>query len=142
MMLPAALQTLALLFTALALVPAAAHLLELPNKMKLSRDQYLTVQKIYRGWQFVGIIVVAALLATLALAAAMSAHSKEYYAAIMASGCIIGTQFVFWTFTFPANRKTANWTRLPNDWQHLRDRWEYSHAASAILNLAAFIATI
>lgn len=40
---------LGLLFTALAFAPAAAHLLELPNKIGLSRDDYLTVQQIYRS---------------------------------------------------------------------------------------------
>jgi hypothetical protein len=39
-----------LLFAALALAPALAHLLELPNKIGLARDHYLTVQQIYRVW--------------------------------------------------------------------------------------------
>jgi hypothetical protein len=39
-----------LLFAALALAPALAHLLELPNKIGLSRDNYPVVQQIYRGW--------------------------------------------------------------------------------------------
>lgn len=78
------LRFLALLFTALALAPAAAHVLELPNKM--------------------------------------------------------GTQVVFWTFTFPANQATENWTQLPENWEALRTQWEYSHAASAALNLAALVA--
>jgi hypothetical protein len=36
--------------TALALVPAGAHLFELPNKIGLSQDRYFIVQSIYRGW--------------------------------------------------------------------------------------------
>jgi hypothetical protein len=43
-----------LLFAALALAPALAHLLELPNKIGLSRDNYLVVQQIYRGWALSG----------------------------------------------------------------------------------------
>jgi hypothetical protein len=35
-----------LLFAALALAPAPAHLLELPNKLGLSRNDYLIVQQI------------------------------------------------------------------------------------------------
>jgi hypothetical protein len=42
-------QFLAVLLTALALIPAGAHLFELPNKMHLPRDPYLTVQGIYAG---------------------------------------------------------------------------------------------
>jgi hypothetical protein len=40
-----------LLFAALALAPAMTHLLELPNKINLSCEDYLTVQQIYRGWE-------------------------------------------------------------------------------------------
>src|SRR4030095_3030852 len=59
---------LAVVFTALALIPGAAHVLELPNKLPMARDTYLTVQRMYRGWQFAGIAVVAAFIATLWLA--------------------------------------------------------------------------
>jgi hypothetical protein len=40
----------AVILTALALVPAGAHFFELPNKIRLSQEQYFTVQGIYRGW--------------------------------------------------------------------------------------------
>jgi hypothetical protein len=56
--------------------------------------------------------------------------------------CIAGTQVVFWTFTFPANQATGNWTMLPENWMALRAQWEYSHAASAVLNLIALVALI
>lgn len=87
---PVTARFLALLFAALALAPALAHLLELPNKIGLSRDEYFTVQQIYSGWALLGIVVFGALFSTLALAV----------------------------------------------------QWEYSHAASAVLNLIAFIAVI
>jgi hypothetical protein len=40
------------------------------------------------------------------------------------------------------NRVTGNWTFLPGDWSELRRRWEYSHVACAILNLAALVALV
>jgi hypothetical protein len=58
---------LSLLFAALALAPSMAPLLELPNKIGLSRDEYLTVQQIYRGWNLLAVVVFGALLSTLAL---------------------------------------------------------------------------
>jgi len=133
---------LSLLFCALALAPALAHLLELPNKMGLSRDEYLVVQQIYRGWALLGIVVFGALLSTLALAIAVRKRVGEFGPALTAFLCIAGTQAVFWIFTFPMNQQTANWTILPDAWAALRMQWEYSHAASAILNLAALIAVI
>lgn len=62
--------------------------------------------------------------------------------ALIAFLCIAGTQIVFWTFTFPANQATDNWTVLPEHWEKLRRQWEYSHAAGAGLDLIALIALI
>jgi hypothetical protein len=133
---------LSLLFCALALAPAAAHLLELPNKMGLSRDEYLVVQQIYRGWALLGFVVAGALVSTLAHALLVRKQGVEFGAALTAFLCIAGTQIVFWSFTYPANQLTANWTLLPDNWAALRVQWEYSHAASAVLNLVALIAVI
>lgn len=131
-----------LLFAAVALAPALAHLLELPSKIGLSRDDYLTVQQIYRGWALLGIVVFGALLSTLALTIMVRGRRKAFSLALTAFLCIAGTQVLFWTFTFPANQATSNWTMLPENWMALRTQWEYSHAASAVLNLIALVALI
>ena len=47
-----------------SLTPLFAHLLELPNRIGLSREEYLTVQQIYRGWALTGVFVFGALLST------------------------------------------------------------------------------
>jgi hypothetical protein len=131
---------LALFFSGLALAPAAAHVLELPNKMTLPRDQYLTVQQIYRGWALLGVVVVAALFATLANAIVARSEPRAFAWALVGVLCIGATQIVFWTFTRPANVVTENWSKLPEHWGAWRRQWEYSHAASAALNLVGFIA--
>ena len=131
-----------LFFTALALAPAMAHLLALPNKINLLREQYLIVQQIYRGWAFLGIIVIAALLSTLVLTITVRNQPKTFALALAAFLCIAGAQALFWTFTYPANQQTDNWTILPEHWPALRKQWEYSHAAGAGLNLVALVALI
>ncbi|SRR6266496_1329582 len=131
-----------LLFAALALAPAMAHLLELPNKINLSREDYLTVQQIYRGWALLGFVVGGALLSTLALTIAVRQERMAFIFASIALLCIVGTQVVFWTYTYPANQATNNWTMLPDNWIELRRQWEYSHATSAILNLVALVMLI
>jgi len=128
---------LALVLTAVALVPGAAHVLELPNKLPLERDAYLIVQQVYRGWSRLGFVVIAALIATLWLAVVADEGSEV--PATLGFLAILMTQVVFWTFTFPVNRRTRNWTEAPEDWERLRDRWEISHAASAFLNFVAFV---
>lgn len=131
-----------LLFVALALAPSAAHLLELPNKIGLARDDYLTVQQIYSGWSLLGFVVFGALLSTLALTVLSWRRGRQFLLASAAFGCVVGTQLVFWAFTYPMNEVTRNWTVLPEVWQPLRAQWEYSHAAAALLNLAALILLI
>jgi hypothetical protein len=133
---------LSLLFAALALAPAMAHLLELPNKISLHREDYLTVQQIYRGWNLLGFVVAGALFSTLALTITVRQERKAFIFALIAFLCIVGTQVVFWTYTYPANQATDNWTTLPENWTELRRQWEYSHATSAVLNLVALIGLI
>ena len=113
-----------LLFAALALAPALAHLLELPNKIGLSRADYLIVQQIYRGWALLGIVVLGALLSTLILTILIRKRPGKFGLSLVAFLCIVGTEVVFWTFTFPANQQTSNWTVLPENWETLRIQWE------------------
>src|SRR3546814_14946303 len=58
-------QFLAIVFTALALVPAGAHLFELPAKISLTREDYFLVQEIYSGWALFGFVLVSAIPANL-----------------------------------------------------------------------------
>jgi hypothetical protein len=123
----------------LALLPMGAHLLELANKLPLSRDDYLVAQRLYRGWALGGVVIVAAIVATAFLAARLARDRRGPGLAIVALACLLATQVLFWTITFPVNQATDDWTRAPADWQALRLRWEYSHAASAVLGLVAFV---
>lgn len=132
----------AFLFCALALGPAMAHLLELPNKIGLSAEDYFTVQGIYRGWALLGIVVFGALASTLALAIVLRRAGKPSGWAVAAFLCIVATQIVFWSVVYPTNQATRNWTITPDDWLDLRMRWEFGHAASAVFNLMALMALV
>jgi hypothetical protein len=56
---------LAVILTALALVPTGAHFFELPNKIRLAQEQYFTVQGLYRGWSLFGFVLLGAIGANL-----------------------------------------------------------------------------
>lgn len=127
----------ALMFVALALGPSLAHLLELPNKILMPEAQYFVVQNIYRGWAWLGIVVFGSLLSTLALTVVLRREKLPRNLAFFAFLCIVGTQVIFWNWTYPANVATSNWTVVPEDWQRFRAQWEFSHAAGALLNLTA-----
>jgi hypothetical protein len=122
---------------ALALVPAGAHLAELPHKFGLPAHEYLVVQQLYAGWSLFGTVVVGALLSTGVLMVLVRREPRLLAMAALAFLCILATQIVFWVFTQPANRATRNWTVLPENWMQLRTQWEYSHAVNAVLNLIA-----
>ena len=62
-----AVQFLALIFTALALVPAGGHFFEMPAKLVMAQDEYLMVQQLYRGWAFLGAFLILAIVTNLAL---------------------------------------------------------------------------
>lgn len=127
---------------ALALVPAGTHLAELPHKFRLPAHEYLVVQQLYAGWSLFGVVVSGALLSTGVLTVLERRETRLLAAALLAFVCILCTQIVFWVFTQPVNRATRHWTFLPENWKQLRRQWEYSHAASALLNLAALFALL
>jgi hypothetical protein len=131
-----------LLFTALSMGAALAHLFELPNKINLPSDEYLTVQQIYRGWSLLGIVVVGALISTLLLTIMIRKQESVFALTLTALLCIGATQIIFWIFTYPVNQQTNNWTILPANWTELRKQWEYSHATSAVLDLIALVTLI
>ena len=53
-------QSLAIILTALALVPSEAHLAALPNKIAMAQAAYFVAQQIYTGWALFGIVLFGA----------------------------------------------------------------------------------
>jgi len=56
------LQFVAIIVSAIALIPSGAHLAALPNKLALPQTEYFTVQGIYRGWASLGLLWPAAVV--------------------------------------------------------------------------------
>ena len=135
-------QFLAIVLTALALVPAGAHFFELPDKISLGREEYFMVQEIYRGWALFGFVLVAAVVANLVLAVMLQGQGLHFILACAAFLLVTATLAVFFTGAFPANQETQNWTVMPGDWRELRSQWEYGHATNAVLTFIAFCALV
>ena len=138
--LPDSVGLLAISSVAVCLVPAGAHLFELVNKMGLPPAQYMTVQSIYAGWSLFGIAIAAALVLTALHAWIVRRHGVSLRLSMAALGCLLASQVVFWTFTYPMNRASGDWTRVPDGFEVARRQWEYSHAANATITLLAFLA--
>ena len=135
-------QLLAIVAAALYLVPTGAHLFELPRKMALSSGEYMTVQQIYAGWELFGIAIAIALLATLANTLLVRADRPAFAWSLAAFLALAATQGVFWAFTYPINVATQFWTVSPEPFETARQRWEYSHAASAVLTFVALVTIV
>ncbi len=130
---------LALLFTAIALIPAGAHVFEMSGKMKLGRDAYFVVQGLYRGWAWFGIPIVGGLLASLANAA-LPGNLRDRLLSLFGAVMIAAALAVFFTYVYPANQSTKDWTTIPANWKNLRYQWEWGHLVSAVFTFLAFVA--
>ncbi len=131
------LQFCAIMLTALALVPAGAHLFELPNKIGLDQNAYFTVQGVYRGWALFGIALIGALVANGVLALLLALRRHPYVLPLAAFLLMAATLAIFFTWTYPANQATSNWTLPAANWVELRSQWEYAHAVNAVLTFIA-----
>ena len=135
-------QFLALQLTALALIPAGAHLFELPNKMTLAQEQYFIVQGIYYGWALFGIVLFPAVAVNFVLAMLLRRSGPAFRLALLSFLCLSASVVIFFVWTYPVNVATRDWTFTPDDWQALRTQWEYSHAVNAMVMFTAFCSAV
>jgi hypothetical protein len=134
------LQFIALILTAVALMPAGAHLFALPNKLHMAQADYFIAQSVYYGWALFGFVLIANLAALAALAYASRAQRPACVLVLVSLACQIAVLALFFAYVLPANQATANWTQVPANWEAWRRQWEYGHAINALISLAGFCA--
>ncbi len=158
-------QVLSTIPAAVAAALALAHALELPGKLRLSREAYLAVQPIYYpGFTIGGAAEPLGLLATAFLLLLTPAGSRAFWLVVVALLGLIGMQAVYWIVTHPVNRfwlrdellgsagteffatdpggRSGSGDTEAPDWTILRDRWERSHVARAALGFVSFLALV
>lgn len=130
-----AMRALNLVIAVLATTAPIAHVVELPNKLRMSGAPWLAVQQqLYRGWGFVyGPVEILALLTSLGLVflRRQAAHAlRPTVVAVLAYGAMIA---VFFVFNAPVNEAFQGWTpaTLPARWPRYRLQWETGHAIAA-----------
>jgi hypothetical protein len=132
-------QILLLACVGIILIPAGAHFFELPNKMALAPADYMIAQRIYAGWAWFGLPLLLS-MALLALHAVLVQKTRSaMWLSLAAVALIAVTQTIFWSFTYPMNELTQNWTVTPANVDEARRQWEYSHAVNAVLTFLAFV---
>jgi hypothetical protein len=135
-------QFLAIMLTALALVPGGAHLAALPNKMAMAQAAYFIAQQIYAGWALFGIVLFGALGANLALTIMLRRLGRSFGYALASFLFIAANLAIFFVWTFPTNQATNNWTVVSKNWNELRIQWEYSHAVNAVVMFVALACVV
>jgi hypothetical protein len=136
------LQLLAIVSTALYLVPTGAHLFELPSKMAMAPPDYMVVQRIYAGWALFGIGHAVAFVSTIAHTVLVRRERLAFAYSVVAVVGLAAALAIFIMFTYPINVASQFWTVTPEPFEAARRQWEYSHAAAAVLTFASLIAIV
>ena len=143
---------------------ALAHALEMPGKLRLSRESYIDAQTIYYpGFTIGGLFGEAgAIVATLALVIATGMSGREFLLTLAALLALLAMHATYWIVTHPVNKfwlrgrtldslgagffglgKRGRGTAATADaWIALRNRWEYSHVLRAAFAGAALLCLI
>ena len=117
-------QFLAIILTALALVPSGARLAALPNKMAMAQAADFVAQKIYAGWALFGVFLFGALAANLVQTIVLRRLGRSFGYALASFLLIAANLAIFFVWTFPTNQATNNWTVVPKNWSAFRIQWE------------------
>ncbi len=152
------LQVLTILFAAVGMALSLAHALEFPGKRRLDRDAYLKVQAIYYpGFTIGGIFEPVALIAAFALLLFTPLGSLPFWLTLAAFFSLLLAHAIYWAITHPVNKVWLKNEKLgqagsgffatgsltaEGDWAALRDRWEWSHVARAVLEMLSLAALV
>jgi hypothetical protein len=151
----------------IAMALSMAHALELPGKLRLDKQAYLTVQPIYYpGFTVGGFSEILGILATGALLYMTSTSGGVAFSlTIGALIALIAMHAAYWIITHPVNnfwvkdedlkgvgagffafgamkRPASNGAASDEGWKGLRNRWEFSHVLRAVLAVVALILLI
>ncbi|PSB15243.1 DUF1772 domain-containing protein [filamentous cyanobacterium CCP1] len=157
------LQILTTILVAVAMAMALAHALELPGKMRLTKETYFAMQPIYYPGFTIGggIGEFGGLIATLILLFFTPWGSATFWLTLVAFLGLAAMQAVYWLLIHPVNQFWLEGENLsgfsasffsfranqpdathPPNWTHLRNQWEYSHAIRAGFALVSLMAIV
>ena len=155
-----AFQILTVLIVAIAMALTLAHALELPGKLKLSKEQYFAVQKIYYpGFTVGGAAEPIGILLLLGMMLMFPVGSTAFWLMAAALLALAAMHLAYWLLTHPVNNFWLRDVELKKggagffnfqplgwltdgdqaDWTSLRNRWEFSHVLRAVFGVASLI---
>ena len=139
-----ALRFMSLVLTGLALGLAVAHALEMPAKLQLPPHDYLIVQQIYSAFGAVGALLEPAAVVCAFALAFLARRGRAFRPAMAGALCLVAALLIWVAIVNPVNAhwQAAGSADVPGNFESLRMRWEWGHAARAALVLAGFISVI
>jgi hypothetical protein len=131
----------------LSMGPVLCHLLEMPAKLAYEGSLWLRLLHTLYPPAFgtVGAFFeVGAVVTAVALAFLVRQRRPAFGWTLLAALSLVTAHAAFWIWIAPVNATMAPLTpeTLPADWMRLRDQWEYTHAARALLQIIAFGALV
>lgn len=152
------LEVVAVLVVAVVMALSLAHALELPGKLRLSKEDYLAVQPIYYpGFTFAGVAEPLSVIVLIALLSFLPTDGA-FWLAFAALIAVAAVNAIYWVVVHPVNNfwlkdfelkggagaffKTGATGRdraVEVDWIAYRNRWEGGHVARALLSLIALV---
>jgi hypothetical protein len=144
-----------LLLVAATVIPSVAHALELPGKLRLTREQYLAVQPIYYpGFTAIGAAEPLSVVVLVTLLVLTPGGTPTFWLTAGTTLAAVLTHVLYWALTAPVNKVWLRGEPLSGgarrffgagasvtdtDWTILRDRWERSYLYRAATSVTALI---
>jgi hypothetical protein len=124
---------------------ALCHALEMPAKLKVDAQLWLTFQHtLYRAFGSEGpgaFIEMGAILTAIVLVFLVRRRRPAFYLSLGGAVFLAAAFFLVWLpFVNPVNTETARWTvdSIPENWMDMRQQWEYAHTTRFVLQLIGF----
>jgi hypothetical protein len=135
---------IAAMLVALSTSAAVAHLLEMPAKLDYDGAMWLRLLQTLYPPAFGPVSGIAEAAAVLVVAGLTYRVRRRpaFLWTLIAAACMVAAHTAFWLWVSPVNAVLVPLTpdALPADWMRLRNQWEYTHAARALLQMVALAA--
>jgi hypothetical protein len=139
------LRFITLLLVTLTLGLVFAHVMEIPGKLRLDGQTWLTVQQnLYVGFGVIGSIIEVGAVVLCWVMAFASRRRPAFYWTVGAAVAVSAGLAVWFALVSPMNTVLSAWTpeTLPEGWRAVRDQWELGHAIHCVLFAMGFSALV
>ena len=129
---------LAVVLTALALIPYGAHLFSLPNKIGMTQEQYFIAQRAYDGWALMALVLFPADAGQYRVGRDAARRGAPFLAGCRGMPVHGGDARRVLRLHLSGQCGDAELDGRSGRLGRASRRWEYSHAANAVLIFASF----